>query len=88
MCVNKRVINPSIFLAASIFAAIAWAISMGSSKPLSWALIKVIAVRSSKSGGEISTISPASNLLLNLSSSFSISEGGLSEVSIIWPPSL
>jgi len=46
----------------------------------------VIAHLNSKSGGAISTIKPASKRLLNLSSSFDISDGGLSEVKIIWPP--
>ena len=85
--VNSLTKNPSNSRTPSIWAATAWATSIGSSTSLCLALIKRIAVLNSKSAGPTSTINPAPNRLLKRSSNLAISVGGLSEVITTCPPS-
>lgn len=65
--------NPSIALVSCTFAAMSWAQSVGIVSPRVFDFIFIIAARSSKSGGEISTMSPPSNLLRSRSSRRAIS---------------
>ena len=54
----RRRRNPSMARASMMLAAISWEQSLGTTSPSITALMFIIAARSSKSGWEMSTISP------------------------------